>query len=216
MKQILIYLMAWFSITNLNAQDKGQIEVRYGVVTFDLITEPGDFFKDRQGWGTQFDITYRKTKKISDRIRLIGGAGYTNFFYWDAFLFDLTPSMINIVDPEPVDIADNTSNSNYLNLKYGLEYSINQKGTSLVALFSHYLLIQPLQGRNQRRLFLNLDLGFDFKIGHKTQLKIYSPISIHPIVEDEVFQIILPGGNPPVNRFVEMNGLLLGIGYNLN
>jgi len=214
MKIFAIILLLGLIHPKLYSQDKGQIEFRSGVVFWDLITEPGDVLKSRQGWGSQIDLTYIRTIDLSERLKLLGGIGYTNFYFWDADLIDLSPAI------RPVggsfEINDIVITSNYANLKYGLCYEFKKKYLSTSAIFSHYILAQPLQGRNQRRMFLNLDLGVEFRISPKSVFKIFSPITIHPIIEDGVFRILSPGVNPPVNRFVEMNGLLLGLGFDLN
>ncbi|MBK8626631.1 MAG: hypothetical protein IPN86_14010 [Saprospiraceae bacterium] len=107
--------------------------------------------------------------------------------------------------------------SHYMNFRYGLDIAVKNEQFMLTLMASHYLLLhKELQGFNQRRNFMNVEVGFKYHINKKYTLAISTPFTIHPIVQDGIGRIITAGNTPEFERFVEMNGVLIGVRYNFN
>lgn len=214
-KFVLVLLFAQFKVSTLSSQSINQLELRAGLILFDSKVAEGDLLESAKGWGSQADLTLFRTFDIKRRFKPIVGVGYTNFYYWNEDIFDNIPMVLE--PPYSYSNADNHVTSHYLNIKYGLEFDIFTNKLAFNIMGSHYLLLhKELQGLYQNRMFMNVDLGFRYSINSNFSFSISTPFTIHPIVQDPIQRIINNNNNPYFERFVEMNGLLIGVIYNFN
>jgi hypothetical protein len=207
-------VFSFFSST-MRSQSTNELELRAGVVFFDSRVADGDLLESAKGWGTQADITFFKTFDIKRRFKPTIGLGYTNFYYWNVDFFDVLPQVLE--PPYSYDLLGGDITSHYMNFKYGLDIAVKNKEFVLTFMASHYLLLhKELQGFNQRRNFMNVEVGFKYYINKKYTLTISTPFTIHPIVQDGIIRVLTSGNTPEFDRFVEMNGVLIGVRYNFN
>lgn len=193
-------------------QSKNELELRTGVIFFDSKVAEGDVFESAKGWGSQADFTFFRSFDIKRRFKPFIGLGYTNFYYWNVDFFDNSPQVYE--PPYSYDLLGGDLTSHYMNLKYGLDIAVKNKEFVLTFMASHYLLLhKELQGFNQRRNFMNVEVGFKYHINKKYTLAISTPFTIHPIVQDGIMRVLSVGNTPEFDRFVEMNGVLIGLRY---
>jgi len=204
-----------FLVNNTKSQSTNEIEIRTGVIFFDSKVAAGDILEPAKGWGSQADVIFLKTFDIKRKIKPTVGIGYTNFYYWNVDFFDLTPQVREY--PYSFDSFGGDFTSHYLNLRYGLSLDLLQEKFNFSVMGSYYLLLhKELQGFNQKRIFMNIDLGFNFQLNEKYTFTLSSPFTIHPIVDDDNVRVISAGPLPEFERFVEMNGIIIGLRYNFN
>jgi len=202
-------------INTMCSQSTNELEIRAGVVFFDSKVADGDVLESAKGWGSQADITFYKTFDIKRRFKPLIGVGYTNFYYWNVDFFDLLPQVLE--PPYSYDSYGEDEMSHYMNFRYGLDIAVKKEKFIFNIMASHYLLLnKDLQGFNQKRSFMNIDIGFTYQLSKKYTLSLSTPFTIHPIVQDPVRRILNHGTNPYFERFVEMNGLLIGLKYKFN
>ena len=193
-------------------QSNNHLELRSGIIFFDSQVAEGDFLESSKGWGSQTDLTYLRTFDIKRKFSPIIGIGYTNFLYWNVDFFDLLPQVLD--PPYSYDTFGGDFTSHYLNIKYGLSLDLYNEKLKTNLMGSHYILLhKDLQGFNQNRSFMNIDLGLTYQINRKYTLSLSTPFTIHPIVQDPVQRFLDHDTNPYFERFVEMNGLLIGLVY---
>ena len=211
--RIIVSIAVTLQCSLLLSQSTGYAESRIGVVFYDSQLAPGDVLADYQGWGSKLDLLYLHKLEIGRRWSPILGLGYTNLYYWNVFLLDTSPAVLE--PPYSIDLLGGPVTSHYLKILYGIESNIGKTPLSASISAAHYLLLhKDLQGRNQRRMFMNIDLGLVYAISDKVSLTVSSPFTIHPIQSSQRTRVLnTPGGNinPRFERFVEMNGLLFGI-----
>ncbi len=194
------------------SQSTHQVELRSGIIFFDSKVAKGDFLESARGWGSQTDLTFFKSFDINRKFKPVLGIGYTNFLYWNVDFFDLLPQVLE--PPYSYDSFGGDFTSHYLNIKYGLCIDIYKEKLKTNIMGSHYILLhKDLQGFNQNRSFMNIDIGFTYQLSKKYTLSLSTPLTIHPIVQDPVQRILNHGTNPYFERFVEMNGILIGLIY---
>jgi len=207
-------------IHTIYSQSTNELEIRTGVVFFDSKVAAGDIFKSGNGWGSQADVIFLRTFDIKRKIKPTLGIGYTNFLYWNVDFFDVLPQVLE--PPYSYDTFGGDFASHYMNFRYGLEIDIYKEKYNFSVMASHYLLLhKDLQGFNQKRNFMNVDFGFKYQINEKYSLTLSTPFTIHPIVQDGIQQILGAGPGPwaslpQYERFVEMNGILIGLRYKFN
>jgi len=194
------------------SQFTNQLELRSGIIFFDSRVADGDFLESAKGWGSQTDLTYLRTFDIKRKFSPILGIGYTNFLYWNVDFFDLLPAVLE--PPYSYDTYGGDFSSHYLNIRYGICIDLFNEKFKTNLMGSHYILLhKELQGFNQNRSFMNIDLGLAYQIYDKYTLSLSTPFTIHPIVQDPVQRILNHSNNPYFQRFVEMNGILIGVVY---
>jgi uncharacterized ubiquitin-like protein YukD len=213
LKFFLTLIFAQLIFGTLSSQSVNQLEFRTGLILFDSKVAEGDILESAKGWGSQADLTFFRTFDINRRFKPTIGLGYTNFYYWNVDLFDKLPQVLE--PPYSYDLHDGDKTSHYMNVKYGIDVAFNNKMFDLTLMASHYLLLhKELQGINQRRNFMNIEVGFKYHLNQKYTLAVSTPFTIHPIVQDRIIRVLSAGNTPQFERFVEMNGILIGIRYN--
>ena len=211
----IILLILLLVLGKVYSQSAYQVELRSGIIFFDCKVAKGDFFESAKGWGSQADVTYFRNFDINRNFSPIIGIGYTNFLYWNVDFFDLLPKVLK--PPYSYETYGGDFTSHYLNIKYGLCIDIYKEKLKTNIMGSHYILLhKDLQGFNQNRSFMNVDIGFTYQLNKKYSLSLTTPFSLHPIVQDPVQRVLAPANNPSFERFVEMNGILLGFVYKFN
>jgi len=215
LKFVLVFFWMLFLVNNTKSQSTNEIEIKTGVIFFDSKLAEGDVLESGKGWGSQADITFYKTFDIKRKFKPTVGIGYTNFYYWNVDFFDVWPQVSE--PPYSHESFGGDLTSHYMNLRYGLDVALIKEKFNLTLMASHYLLLhRDLQGFNQKRNFMNVDFGFKYRLNEKYTLTLSTPFTIHPIVQDNILTILSPGNTPPFERFVEMNGIMIGIRYKFN
>lgn len=213
-KFCLIFIGSLLFFKQLRSQSINELELRAGIIFFDSKVAEGDLLESAKGLGSQIDFTFFRSFDIKRRFKPTIGVGYTNFYYWNVDLFDQLPQVLE--PPYSYDLVDGDKTSHYLNFKYGIDVAV-KNNFALTFIASHYLLLhKELQGFNQRRNFINVEVGFKFYLDKRYTLAISTPFTIHPIVQDEITQVLSGGNTPEFDRFVEMNGVLIGLKYNFS
>jgi len=221
LKFVLVFFWMLFLVNNTKSQSTNEIEIRTGVIFFDSKLADGDVLESGKGWGSQADITFYKTFDIKRKFKPTVGLGYTNFYYWNVDFFDVSPRVSEF--PYSHNTFGGDLTSHYMNLRYGLDIAVIKEKFNLTLMASHYLLLhKEFQGNNQKRIFMNIDLGFNFKLNEKYTLTLSAPFTIHPIVDDDKIRLLSAGSGtwgglgPEFERFVEMNGIMIGLRYKFN
>lgn len=210
---VLILILVQIKFGTVFSQSINQLELRAGIILFDSKVAEGDLLESAKGWGSQADLTLFRSFDIKRRFKPIVGVGYTNFYYWNVDFFDKLPQVLE--PPYSYDLHDGDKTSHYMNVKYGIDVAFKNKMFDFTLMASHYLLLhKELQGFNQRRNFMNIEVGFKYHINQKYTLAVSTPFTIHPIVQDRIIRVLSAGNTPQFERFVEMNGILIGIRYN--
>lgn len=196
-KIIIIICISFLKILPVNSQNLFQVELSEAFVFYDLMRAPNDIAKAYKGYGTHTSLDFWLSNKMTSRLDVKAGLGYTLFLYGD------------------YEISDNSS---YLDIKVATNFKIN-KSLKLSATLSNYLLLhkekQDEIRQFQTRFFTNIDIGAEIRINQKLGLTINSPITILPIAKSrEGVGIFTPDG--PIKQWVEMWGLRLGVIYNIN
>lgn len=200
-------MLGW---SGLYGQHAFEAEIRGGIALFDLNPHPGDFLKGNQGWGSKADAVLWYSIDIQRRLKPRIGIGYTNFYYWDVDLISPVPQVLTW--PASYDFTHFVSTSHYLSIRYGAEVNAYKRKYFVNLNVSHYILAhRALQGFNQMRSFMNVDVGLSIKLNERYSLTLNSPFSIQPIVQNVPTGLLLPVSTGTFDSFIEMNGLLLGV-----
>ena len=196
-KILIIIAISLLKMLPLQSQNLFQVELSEAFVFYDLIREPNDIANAYKGYGTHTSLDFWLGKKVSPRLELKAGLGYSFFWNWNYAVSD---------------------NSSYLDFKLASNFKVN-KSLKFSATLSNYLLLhkekQDEIRQFQTRLFTNIDIGAEIRINRKLGLTINSPITILPIAKSrEGVGIFTPDG--PIKQWVEMWGIRLGVIYNIN
>lgn len=194
------FIIIYFTLTSLiHGQKSFEIEYRNGWLYFDKYGSSSDK-NEVNGYALQTEIILWMTKIIDRKLSYRLGAGYNNLWLLG-------------VSRRPREI------SNYISLQGGIKYDfvpnkfgtfINVNCNTLLNGKPDYLLIY-----DERRVYANIDLGLQFKIGKRSSLSISSPLTILPLYSKENVSDFNPIPTPPYNIWVETTGLNLGIKWTL-
>lgn len=185
---------------DLQKEEKSiSLEVGGGYLFYDVINHEEDILNYFQGQAIQSNINIWLNKSVHDKINAKFGLGYSNFAH------KMNQDIIN------------SSNSSYLNFRFGSDYQTKIKPLKLSFVVSNYLLLhEELQNNLQKRLFTNIDLGTNINLTDKLSLSISTPLTIFPMIEGGRWYFEQDGDFVIVdNTIVGTTGLNIGLNYQL-
>lgn len=202
MRYIFVLLIFFIPYSNkIFCQNNIEIEISEGFVFFDYFSEnyPSKYEKIFSGYGLKTDLTIWKNIINLKTINLKAGVGYTNYYYLNSnsILF----------------FAQNENSTNYMNLKFGLDFKPNWSPITFLLKHSNYFyLFNEKQRYSQNVWFSTIDLGFRVNLKSNIQLSLSTPITISPI--DNGKFILRPFDfDIDINPWIEITGINLGISY---
>lgn len=172
------------------------VELKTGIVFFDLVKDPTDIIGVIEGWASQSGIEINAQRKIIEKLSASFEVGYSNFYYWNVVTWG---------------VADFSKPSHYFNLNVGLNYKINKRLNLEINYCSYLLSEQYYDFEFQRRYFSTLDLTSYLRINNRLSIFMEAPLTIYPVgFQNNAGYFVSTGYIRPVT-WVEIIGLSVGV-----
>jgi len=199
-KLILIFIILYSN--NIFCQKNIEIEISEGFVFFDYFNNnyPQKYENVFSGYGIQSEFTIWKNIFKLKSVNFKSGIGFTNYYYLNsnyAFLF----------------FARNENSSNYINLKFGIDFKPIWSPVIILLNQSNYIFVfKEKQRYSQNRWFSTIDLGFRVNLRNNIILSLSTPLTISPI-DNGKFLLRPLDFDLDIEPWIEITGLNLGLNY---
>jgi hypothetical protein len=194
--RIISFLIICINSIDVTSQSKLTIEYSNGAIFLDKFGASSNN-NNFNGHAIQSEIVswYKIIEK--ENLLISTGIGYNNLW------------LLGVSD-RPREV------SSYLIVKFGMDIILHKNRFYGLLNLNNNILLNKKNNlfklyANERTVYSNIDLGLRYNIGEKTQLSIWSPITILPLFYKNSVQIISPPASDVYNIWVEMIGLNIGI-----
>lgn len=161
---VILFLLIFPSI--IFGQNKTSIQLREGLVKSITHGLPADLKKANSLSIFTQDIIISKSISVYDEYSLNAGVGGSWYRYTNT----------------NNTLFENTKNSFYGLVKYGVNRKLNKKLNLDLAMFHYILAHNEKQSFIQRRVFTNIELGLEYQINNNFLISVSTPFTLHPFL----------------------------------